>query len=46
MPLESYDWELFLSQKEEKLRHIFLKCPFAKKLLESDRSKFCRLAKT
>jgi hypothetical protein len=30
MYLESYSCELYLLQKEEKLRHLFLRCPFAK----------------
>jgi hypothetical protein len=30
MQLDSYDCELCLLQKEEKLRHLFFKCPFAK----------------
>jgi hypothetical protein len=30
MPLESYDCELCLLIKEEKLRHLFFKCPFAR----------------
>jgi hypothetical protein len=33
MHLESYMCELCLLQKEERLRHLFLGCPFAKKLL-------------
>jgi hypothetical protein len=30
MYLDSYICELGLLQKEEKLRHLFLRCPFAK----------------
>jgi hypothetical protein len=30
MALESYDCELCLYQKEEKLRHLFFRCSFAK----------------
>jgi hypothetical protein len=30
MQLDSYDCELCLLQKEEKLRHLFFKCPFDK----------------
>jgi hypothetical protein len=30
MPLDSYDCELCLLIKEEKLRHLFFKCPFAR----------------
>jgi hypothetical protein len=33
MHLESYTCELCLLQKEERLRHLFLAYPFAKKLL-------------
>jgi hypothetical protein len=31
MSLDSYNCELCLLQKEENLRHIFFRCPFAKK---------------
>jgi hypothetical protein len=35
MHLDSYTCELCLLQKEERLRHLFLACPFAKKLLRN-----------
>jgi hypothetical protein len=34
MQLDSYVYELCILQKEEKLRHLILRCPFAKKLLD------------
>lgn len=34
MHLDSYDCELCILQKEETLRHLFIKCPFARRCWE------------
>jgi septation ring formation regulator EzrA len=47
MSLDSYNCELCLLQKEENLRHIFFRCPFAKKkVLEYHRDTSTNMAKT